>query len=169
MNKFKELVHYICFKCDGVSDLGATKLNKTAWYSDVFHYLSHGTPITSETYVKQQFGPVPKHILSVLDELVGKGKIEIIDTNFHGFKKKEYISLVEPDVSVFSAEEVSTIEDAIGFVCDGNTASSISAYSHDHVWKAASIGEEIPIYAMLVSEVGDVTAEDLAWAATVSA
>jgi hypothetical protein len=50
-NKFKALVHYICYRADK-DDLGATKLNKTLWYVDLWVYLINGSPMTGETYIK---------------------------------------------------------------------------------------------------------------------
>lgn len=38
--KFKALVHYICWKVEDPRQLGATKLNKILWFSDVLTYLN---------------------------------------------------------------------------------------------------------------------------------
>ena len=68
--KFKSAVHYICDKASSdPSVLGAIKLNKVLWYSDVINYLITGKPITGETYIKRQHGPVPKDIIRAIDEL----------------------------------------------------------------------------------------------------
>ena len=64
--KLKALIHYICYQCHDPSVLGATNLNKILWYSDVIAFARAGASITGETYVKQQFGPVPRHILGIL-------------------------------------------------------------------------------------------------------
>ena len=61
--KFKKLVHYVCSQCSGdVSKLGAVKLNKALWLSDLVAYYQLGQPITSARYVKRQFGPVPSQL-----------------------------------------------------------------------------------------------------------
>lgn len=36
--------------------------------------------------------------------------------------------------------------------------------SHDAIWEAAYIGEEIPVYATLAANEGEITPEVLAWA-----
>jgi hypothetical protein len=56
--KFSNLVHYICYKCDDPSQLGATKLNKILWYCDMFSYRWNSESMTGENYIKRQFGPV---------------------------------------------------------------------------------------------------------------
>ena len=71
--KYKNLVHYICFKCPDPTILGATKLNKILYYSDFFYYLKYGKAITNDTYIKQSYGPVPYAILGILDDLVQPG------------------------------------------------------------------------------------------------
>lgn len=38
--KFKALVHYICWKVEDPRQLGATKLNNILWFSDVLTYLN---------------------------------------------------------------------------------------------------------------------------------
>ena len=68
--KFKLLVHYICWRCsDDPSRLGAVKLNKTLWVADFTAYYEFGQAITGAGYVKRQHGPVPRVILPVLREL----------------------------------------------------------------------------------------------------
>jgi len=162
--KFRNLVHYICHKCEDASTLGATKLNKVLWYSDVVAYMVYGNPITGETYVKQQFGPVPKHILRAIQDLEDKEALIVRDVSFFGKLKKEYISLSEPDVSKFSGQEISLVDQVIDFVCKENTASSISKATHDYIWKIARIGEELPYETAFVSEFGEIDETDMEWA-----
>ncbi len=161
--KFKALVHYVCFKCDRM-DLGATKLNKTLWFSDVWFYLNHGRPITGETYVKQKFGPVSSRIEMVIDELRRNGLIEVRDAAYFGYPKKEYIALKRPDLSLFSAEEISVVDMMIDGVCRKNTARSISEISHNQAWKLAEMGEEIPYYTVFSAPQAGITKADLEWA-----
>ena len=163
-DKFKTLVHYICAQSHDPSVLGATKLNKVLWYSDVLSYLRTGTTITNETYIKQQFGPVPKHILPVMEELESEGAIAVRDVEYYGYPKREFVALNEPDISTFTPNEISIVDKILDVVCHKHTATSISMASHDAVWKLAEIGEEIPLYAVLASKLGEITESDVAWA-----
>ena len=44
--KFKNLVHYICWKCSGdPTVLGSVKLNKALWLSDLVSYYRLGHPM----------------------------------------------------------------------------------------------------------------------------
>jgi len=161
--KLKGLVHYIYYKADK-SDLGATKLNKILWFSDVASYMQSGEPITGETYLKESYGPVPAHVLKALDDLSQEGKIFIRNAAYFGFRKKEYVTLARPDLSSFTADEISLVDDFIQFVCCGHTARSISELTHNQAWELAQFGEEIPYYSILVGRDLAITQDDMEWA-----
>ena len=165
--KFKALVHYVCDRCDDPSALGAIKLNKILWFSDVLSYLNFGKMITQETYKKRQFGPVPSHILQTLEELSKEGKIHVRDVLQYGLKKREYHCLVKADSSVFEEYELDLIDNVINDVCYKHTAMTISDLSHDKPWEAARIGEEIPPFAIFMRHYGEIDEHDMEWAAGV--
>lgn len=163
MDKFKALVHYICWKCADPSTLGAVKLNKALWVSDFSAYLQWGEPITGSRYVKRQYGPVPTEVLSALRDLEAERSISIRETQFFGYDKREFFALTKPDLAVFSAKEISLVDQAIAYVCQEHTARSISELSHDDIWELASIGEEIPYYTVF-SRPAEITEADIEWA-----
>lgn len=161
-DKFKKLVHYICYRAEP-STLGAVKLNKILWYSDVFSYLKTGTPMTGESYVKRQYGPVPATILSTIQELVEDGNLVVRECMHFGHLKREFVYLTEPDMVMFSGPEVDTVNRMIDVICNNHTAKSISDLTHDRIYELAEIGEEIPYYATLASGLGEINEVDVAW------
>jgi hypothetical protein len=161
--KFKNLVHYICAqRSSDPSSLGAVKLNKILWLSDFRAYYRLGDSITGARYVKRQFGPVPHQIMPVLNELQSEGAIEIKDVSHFGKTKKEYVVRYGASID-FRDEEKEIVDKTIKFICDGHTAASISEVSHDHIWKAAEDGEEMPYYTVF-SIPGKITEDELEWA-----
>lgn len=163
--KFKSLIHYVCDRCSEEPEkLGAVKLNKVAWHADILAYRTLGDSVTGETYIKRQFGPTAKHMLPVLRELEKDGAIAIRDDSYYGYDKTEYIALKRADVSVFDAEEVDIINMMIRYVCDENTAASISAKTHDRIWELAEIGEHIPYFAVFAGRAEEITEDALRWA-----
>lgn len=167
--KFKSLVHYICDKCSpDPSVLGAVKLNKVLWFSDILMYMNHGQSITGERYVKRERGPVPSHILTALRELEKSGKLLVRDVPFFGFQKKEYISLKAADSDVFDEQERDLIDAVIDQICNGHTAKSVSELTHNQVWDAAEIGDEIPYHAAFAMRSGEIDEDDMAWAKRVA-
>ena len=162
--KFKKLVYYICWRCkDDPSRLGAVKLNKSLWAADFTAYVSLGAPITGARYVKRQFGPAPSAIVPVVAELSAEGALLVRDVAYHGKLKKEYVAHGAPPPPDFMSPAEKDIADAaIDFVCDAHTAGSISEATHDHVWKAAAEGEEIPYYTVFAKP-GELLNEDFLW------
>jgi hypothetical protein len=166
-DKFKALVHYICHRMsDDPARLGLTKLNKILWYSDVWMYKKRGLPITGEgtQYIKQAWGPVAKSLLPVLTDLHRDQIVVGRREEYPGGTHVKFFSLEEPDLSDFSAEEISIIEYVIDQICYEHTAKSISDLSHDLTWRMHEIGEKMPLYRSHVMELGEVTDEDMAWA-----
>jgi len=162
--KFKSLVHYVCWSSrNDPAQLGAVKLNKALWLSDFQAFLHFGKAITGARYVKRKFGPVPKPILPVLRELEEEGALSVRETSYFGRTKKEFIVHRDASNIFLTPEEDKLVAQVIEYVCELNTAASISNESHDHVWKAAADGEEIP-YFTVFSRQGTLTAEDYRWA-----
>lgn len=163
-DKFKELVHYVCAKCSDPSRLGAIKLNKVLWFSDTIAFGHSGNSITGVQYVKQKFGPVPKPIVPVINELVRDGAIRVDEVSYYGHVKKQYVSLRDPNLALFSPEQLKIVDDVLAAITERHTATSISEVTHDDIWKLAEIGEDIPHLAMLASRLGKLTDADIAWA-----
>lgn len=161
----KKLVHYICAKCDDPAKLGATKLNKVLWYCDTIAYRMRGQTISGDTsYIKRQFGPVPKRIQEILAELQNEKALLIRESEFFGKVKRDFIALKPADMSDFTDDEREIIDEVLKIICDQFTAVSISELSHDIIWDAAEIGEEIPIHAVLAAHPEAITKDDKAWA-----
>ena len=164
-NKFKAIIHYVCDKAGSdPSVLGAIKLNKVLWYSDAINYMVTGSSITGEMYVKRQHGPVPKHIPAAIEELIKEKKIVRGKVDHFGFMKNEYHVIVDVDKSIFSANEISLIDEAFEHVCLKNTAKSISEETHGIIWQIAEMGEEIPYFTAFASSTGEVDETDIVWA-----
>jgi hypothetical protein len=161
--KFKALVHYICWRCQDPTKLGAVKLYKVLWRADFRAYLEFGEPVTGATYVKRQFGPVPSGVLPVLGELEREGTLSIREVDYYGRDKKEFFALKRSDSSLFNAEEISLVDKEIEYVTEEHTAKSISEESHDEIWEMARIGEKIPSFTVF-SKPAEITESDIEWA-----
>ena len=157
------VAHYVIARSQP-DKLGAVKLNKVMWFADLEAYRRFGSTITGQTsYQKQQRGPVPNNIVRALNALRDEDKILTRDVPVGGVVRREHLWLVQPDVSGFSPEEVDILNEAIDWVCNDHTARSISELSHDAMWEAAELGEQIPVGAATVVP-DEISAEDLDWA-----
>jgi hypothetical protein len=162
--KFKSLVHYVVSRrCKAPETLGAIKLNKILWLSDLKAFYQLGHPISEATYVKQEFGPVPKQIMPVLHDLEREGVLTVRDAPHYGKQKKQYDVHRLESGNFLEPEEQEIVDGIINHVCDEHTAASISEASHDHIWQAASDGEAIPLFTVFARP-GRVTDMDRQWA-----
>ena len=161
--KLKALVHFIIHECaDNPGRLGAVRLNKILWFTDMLTYQTRGATATGEKYLKRRQGPVPATILQTLDELEAEGKIQI-DEPSRIYETRKFVSLDSPDISLLLDEDRDLAMYVIEKVCE-QTASEVSEVSHDEAWDAASDGEEIPMCATLAVGRGAITPEIRAWA-----
>jgi hypothetical protein len=161
--KFKDVVLYTCHKCDR-SQLGAVKLNKVLYFLDMIRYAWTGAPVTGAVYKKRKHGPTTDYLLPALRELTAERKLQINDVNFFGFTKKDYVALVEPDIARLGKEEIVLLDQVIEFVCSGNTAKTISEYSHQTPWELVEFGQEIPYHSAFLLYPSEVSLEALEWA-----
>lgn len=162
--KFKALIHYVCWKCEDPTKLGAVKLNKVLWFSELLTYLHFNSPIAGARYVKLQFGPAPVAILPLLEELKNEGALAIRDVEYFGRAKREFFALTEPNISLFLAQEISVVDSVAQKICGEHTAASISDLTHNEIWEMAQIGEDLPFYTVFSARRGEVGEDDLAWA-----
>ena len=166
-NKFKALVLYIIWRAGDVRDFGLTKLNKVLWFSDARTYEAFGRSVTGETYIRRKFGPVPKHIDSVLDELSAEGSIQTSTEPCFDFEVKRFSAHKPPAMLDFSRDEMGFIDWWISHVAESHTASSISEKSHDYGWKIAKEGEELPFKAFFAKRLRQPKeGDELDWART---
>lgn len=148
--KLDALAHFIIHECRvNQYPLGSVHLNKMLWYIDMQSYQETGNPVTGETYVKRKFGPVPKTITTVLKKLKRQKKIRVQRSGVKN-APQNIISLCEPDIQQLSDDEIKRAKNVIGCLIK-YSASDLSYFTHDVIWKAASMGEEIPLYATLAS------------------
>lgn len=155
----------MCDLCENPRSLGATKLNKILWYTDTLAFRHFEKSVSGESaYVKRQFGPVPKNIIATLEKLQDEGKIHVRKTKYFGHPKQEFHVLESPNKDIFSEDERSIISRVVATICNSYTAESISDLSHDLIWEAAKLGEDIPIKAVLAARADPPTKKDMRWA-----
>lgn len=157
-NKLKAVILHTCDTC-GSEKLGAVKLHKVLYFLDMINYAQSGLSVTGSTYCKRPFGPTCVQLLPMLRDMQLAGEIEIHDVEFFGRYKKEYIPKVHATPDVLNESEVTLLEEIIEFVCNQNTAKSISDYSHQLPWEMSEFGENIPYNTALLLFPSDIDSE----------
>jgi len=163
-DRLADLVHYVIWRSDPAR-LGATKLAKICWYSDIASQRWLGKTISGATHYKRlQHGPVPKNLHHVIEELQWRGLIAVAKETYFDRPKTMYMAKTFPAIDHFTSHEIAIIDRIAEAICDNHTAVSISQLSHDGLWEEIEIGADIPVAAAAVIP-GEITVEDLKWAA----
>lgn len=142
----------ILHTCEAVPPerLGAVKLHKVLYFLDMIHYAQTKQPVTGATYKKRPYGPTCVPLLPMLREMEQEGSISVREVDFHGLRKKEYTALRRAEAGVLNESEMALLKEVIEFVCDKNSARTISEFSHKLPWEMAEFGEVIPYDSALL-------------------
>lgn len=147
-DKFKELVVYIA---ERYPDFGDTKLNKALAFSDFLAYAHFGESITGAAYQKLQFGPAARKLLPLRRELVRENAVKV-ETRGGYVRSRLTMARREPDVSLFSQEELDLVDEVLDVLAD-HSAESASEFSHRFFagWQIVNYNEDIPYETVFIS------------------
>jgi hypothetical protein len=146
-----ELMLYVAKKSQFDPNFGGTKLNKILFYADFVAYGRSGKPVTGTEYIKQEFGPTPKRLVPVRKQLEAKKEAAVQRVDFLGMEQQRLVALRDPDLSLFSGEEIALVDQVIEYL-RGKSAKEVSALSHNRAWRVAKMGESIPYEAAFISD-----------------
>lgn len=151
--KFKELILYIATRCKDDYTFGLTKLYKMLWWADFLAYAKLGEPLTGLAYRNLPHGPAPTRFKELHRTMKLAGRSEIRELPAVGGKmvRKVVMPLDDPDMSLFSTEQIAIAEEAIREYAD-LTATEASEKSHGLAWRIAGDRNAIPYEAVFLSD-----------------
>lgn len=142
--KLRELILYLALESEGDEHFGAIKLNKLLFNIDFEAYRRFGKAVTGQEYQALPFGPAPRAVVPTLDSMKEKGEIVIREESLYGYTQKRPLALRQPDIRLFSQEEIALIAHVLSRFWD-MSATQISDLSHEFLgWSLAEEGETIP-------------------------
>lgn len=143
VNKFKNVLLYILERCAGKPNVGETVLYKLLYFSDFNYYELYEEHLTGAKYRKLPYGPVPQKLDTIIGQMIEKGQLQRVKTEYHGYPQTRYLPLEKADLTELKASEKEIIDRVIEHMSDWSAA-AISNYSHkDMPWLASKEGEEI--------------------------
>jgi hypothetical protein len=146
--RLKHLIHYVIWKAGARPGFGATKLYKSAWFSEAKQFLLTGKSITGAPYIREKHGPIPRDGIILRNELAASGLIQ----QWKGTGGEwVFKALARPTAGVFNSAELQTIDFWITEIDKNHTASSISDLSHDYAWEIAAMKEPLPFTSFMAS------------------
>ena len=143
ISKFKNVLLYILERCAGKPNVGETVLYKLLYFSDFNYYELYEEHLTGAKYRKLPYGPVPQKLDTIIGQMIEKGQLQRVKSEYHGYPQTRYLPLVKADLKELRASEKEIIDRVIEQMSDWSAA-AISNYSHkDMPWLASKEGEEI--------------------------
>jgi transcriptional regulator with XRE-family HTH domain len=143
VNKFKNVLLYILERCAGKPNVGETVLYKLLYFSDFNYYELYEEHLTGAKYRKLPYGPVPQKLDSIVLQMIDKGQLQRVKTEYHGHPQTRYLPLVKADLTELKASEKEVIDRVIQQMSDWSAA-AISNYSHkDLPWEVTDEGKDI--------------------------
>jgi transcriptional regulator with XRE-family HTH domain len=143
VNKFKNVLLYILERCAGKPNVGETVLYKLLYFSDFNYYELYEEHLTGAKYIKLPCGPVPQKLDTIINQMIDKGQLQRVKSEYHGYPQNRYLPLEKSDLTELRASEKEVIDRVIEQMSDWSAA-AISNYSHnDMPWLASREGEEI--------------------------
>jgi hypothetical protein len=158
--KFKELLLHVASRMLGDPSYGSIKLNKVLFFSDNLHYLIYGESITGATYVRHRFGPAPKGIIDIQEELIADKDADLAVLQRGPRVQKILFPKRDAKIGMFSGTEIATVQVVLDTLAE-YTAPQVSDLSHSMSgWKLASELEEIPYSAIFLYD-SPITEDDI--------
>lgn len=143
VNKFKNVLLYLLERCAGKPNVGETVLYKLLYFADFNYYELYEEHLTGAKYRKLPYGPVPQKLDTIIGQMIEKGQLQRVKTEYHGYPQTRYLPLEKADLTELRASEKVIIDKVIEQMSDWSAA-MLSNYSHgDKPWKASKDGEEI--------------------------
>lgn len=132
LQKFKEVLLYILNKVGSKPNIGETVIYKLLYFMDFDFYEKYEEQLIGATYMKNQYGPTPVEFAKIVEQMIKKGEIEKVKSDYFSYPQTKYLPRNKPDLRKLGATEIEVIDDVLNRLSEMN-ASQISVYSHGDV------------------------------------
>ena len=126
--RLEKLQNAILFFCKG-GQL-KTKLNKLLFYADFKHFKENAVSITGVRYAHRTHGPVPDKYEYFFASLTDSRQVEVEEVQVFQYIGENFVSKVEPDLSVFEPSELKVLAEIKEYFKYLNVT-QIREFSHD--------------------------------------
>ena len=138
------------------------------FFADFFAYAQLGKAITGAEYIKLEYGPAPKWMLSIREDMEKLGQIRVARGSHFGHPQDRVVPRRAPHTSAFTEDELELVHRVIETFRSDNATQLSDLTHHFPGWQSAAPREVIPYEAIFLSNEG-VTASDRRWALEVVA
>ncbi|MFY9826017.1 MAG: Panacea domain-containing protein [Thermoanaerobaculia bacterium] len=161
--RLQELILYVARETESDPKCGKTKLYKILFYSDFWAHQRLGTSISHQEYQRLDFGPAPRRGRPILEEMISSAVAAWAVRDYFGRTLQKLLALREPDLSVFSGEEIAIVQEVVRILWPYD-ASEVSGLSHRFIgWQLAREGEVIPYSTVALGQPRQPTLREIAY------
>lgn len=141
------MVHYVTRAYSAEPEkLGAVRLHKILWNTEVQAVRRTGYPVAGETFIKHKHGPFAEHLDDVVDALKRARLLHVVEPDDE-YKPRLYIGKGSPDRSLLTNEQWQILDQIMQRIVEDHTAGTISERSHGDVWEATEMYGPMPVDA----------------------
>lgn len=149
--KLKALIRYFGTYTDG-RFLGITKLMKLVYFVDFTHVKKFGAPVTYDSYVNLEHGPIPSTIMNLVESVASDPDHSVLADTFSierpsGTEMKRIIPgrpFDETDQKLFSQTELQVMQEIVARFGTRNTQFIEDASHKEAPWSKTTFLQEIP-------------------------
>lgn len=151
LTKLKAILLYFSNYTD-TTYLGKVKLMKLFYFLDFIHVKTYGTPVTFDTYIKLEHGPIPSYIKNLVDNACEDLDESVLaDTitcdrpaGIDMYRILPRRKFIETDKSVLKPSEIAVLEQVVARYGDKNTRYVEDASHNEAAYKNSKLLQEIP-------------------------
>ena len=147
--KYKMIIRYLTRRYIG--QIGKTQLYKILFFVDMDHSKTHKKTLTGDTYIKNTYGPTPKAVETVLNELKEDGYITVMKQDTPDGREKHLILNIKEytDDELNNALSAAELESIVrrGNYCMGKNSEELSDISSE-INKLSNEAKEIYQWAV---------------------
>ncbi len=142
--KFREILIYILNKIGAKPNIGETVIYKLLYFIDFDYYEKYEEQIIGATYIKNHHGPTPVEFEKLIEDMLKKEEIAIIENKYFQYDQKKYLATRKPKLSkLLNAQELQHIDEVLAKLSD-KSSSELSNYSHQDIpWIVAKNNKTI--------------------------
>ncbi len=143
LEKFKQVLLYVLREVGSRPNVGETVLHKLLYFIDFDYFEKFEENLMGATYIKNHYGPTASELGKIIKEMEENDEIEKVKSQHFQYEQTKYLPLKNPDLSLFTAQEIEHINGVLARLAD-KSAAELTSYSHgDLPWLAAEDGKPI--------------------------
>lgn len=144
LDRLKQLILYIAEEGQNDPALGAIKLNKILYFSDMRAYMELRESITNSTYQHLPEGPAPRQLIPARTELIEEGKLALESGWYFNRRQQRIVAKMPPNLSIFSEAELRIVREVIEHLAEFNGVQVSELAHQEWGWKLTRDYETIP-------------------------